>query len=294
MSSLLFWALIVIAAGTVGVMGVVLWRHWKEIRLLDPATIKAEQERQVRERIVRQRFDRRLRHLLAPVNRFGRLAGSRMVQAYQSWEQRLSHTAGAMHRDGGIDPFIPGPLRDLLDEASAHLKKRAWAPAERLYLEVLKQDSRQLQAYRGLGELYMAQGMFAQAKETLLFLEQIQGCDDACYANLAAIAEAEKNMGEAEAMRKRAVDVAPQQALRHAELAAFYLAHGSPEYAWASAVRATDLEPGNPRSLELSIEAAILIRDREEAERRYEQLRPLVRDRQALQSLREKIDNMPL
>ena len=289
----MFWFLIILAILAAAAIAVVLFKHWKEIRLLDPDTIRAEQERQVRERIVRQRFDRRLRHLLTPVARAGHGFVEQLTRTYHQVEQRLAKATAEL---GGVEApaaDLPSDIRQLLTEAAAWSRDAKWAEAERAYLEILKHDSRQLQAYRGLGALYLGQKQYAQAKETYQFLNRINGCDDACFAGLAEVAEREGNLVDAETMRKRAVEVAPKLAHRHAELSGFYLAHGSPDYAWQSAKRASDLEPDEPRFLELSVEAAILVRDRDEAECRHERLRMLSGDRQKLQALREKIDAMP-
>ena len=61
---LFFWIVLGIALVAAAVIGAVFFIHWKEIRLLDPDTIKAEQERKVRERIVQERLDRRLKRAM--------------------------------------------------------------------------------------------------------------------------------------------------------------------------------------------------------------------------------------
>lgn len=292
----MFWILSFLAFMAAATVAFILFRHWKEIRLLDPDTIRAEQERKVRDRIVRQRFDRRLRHTFAPLERAGRQAIERLTRTVRQAEDRLARAAGVSRQTPGAGgegmPEVSDDIRTLLGEAEAHAKGRRWAEAERIYFEILKHDSRQIQAYRGLAALYLAQKSYVQAKETLMFLERINGCDGACYSGLAEIAEVDGNLVDTETMRKRAVERSPKEAIRHAELASFYMEHGSPEYAWASAKKATDLEPDNARFLELSVEAAILVRDRAEAERRYDRLRMLSSDRHALQVLRDKIEEI--
>lgn len=285
-----FISLALIAAITIAV---VLFRHWKEIRLLDPGTIRAEQERKVRERIVNQRFDRRLRHALGPIQRAGRAFGERISQTYRQVEERLAHAARVSVAEPEDVAQPSEGIQGLLIEATRHEIAGRFAEAERAYLEVLRHDDRQFQAYRGLGSLYMAQRQYAQAREIFLFLERIQGCNDTCYASLAEIAESTGDIAQVETMRKRAVDSAPRSATRHAELASFYLANGSPDYALASARRASELDPENPRMLELCLEAAILVPDRGEAERRYERLSSVISDRRVLQAWRDKVDALP-
>lgn len=285
----MLWILLTLAVIAAIIIAVVLFKHWKEIRLLDPDSIRAEQERKVRDRIVQQRFDRRLRHVMAPIQRTMKGLGDRLTRSVRQAEDRLAEATG-MARSSGHADDMPNNIRDLLEEAAVCAKQFRWAEAERAYLGVLQHDNRNLPAYRGLGALYLTQKQYPQARETFLFLERIHGCDDACYAGLAQAAEAEGNLTEAELRRKRAVEVAPKNAVRHAELASFYLAHGSPEYASTAAKKAADLAPDDSRALEVCIEAAILLADRPEAERRYERLRMVSDDRGRLQTLRDRID----
>jgi len=282
---MLVWILVLVALVAAAVIAAVFFKHWKEIRLLDPDTIKTEQDRQRRDLEVMQRLDRRMRQFAKPAQKFARS----LRRTYRRAEERLMRASG-LDKSSGSD--TSPAIRSLLKSAVVATENGEFAEAERTYMEILKQDRHQFEAYRGLGALYMQQRAWPQAKETFLFLERIRGCDDGCYANLAAIARQEGKVADAEGWQKRAVEVAPRNAERHRELAELYMANGASDYAWISARRAAELDPSNPRVLELSVRAAILVRDREEAERRYEQLRPLTRDRQLLQSLREQIDGI--
>ena len=292
----MLWLLSLIALIAAITIAVVIFRHWKDIRLLDPDTIRAEQERKVRERIVRQRFDRRLRRALAPLSLAGRHAVDRLTRTVRQIEERLAQAAGAARHAAGADADeggtqeIPEEIRVLLSHAEKQIRQAQWTDAERIYLEILKQDSRQIQAYRGLATLYLAQKQYPQAKETYKFLERIGGCDDVCYAGRADIAESEGEFVDAESFRKRAVEAAPRNAERHAQLAAFYTKHNSPEYAFASLRRASELDPKNTHFLERSVEAAILLRDRSGAEAAYARLQDLVNDQALLRRMRTKID----
>lgn len=289
---MLFWIFIFLALVAAAVIGTVVFRHWKEIRLLDPSTIRAEQERRTRDFIVNQRFQRRLSAVLVPVQRAGRQFCERVMRSYRQVEERLSHLSASSQpaASDGAGEGSSDLIRRILDEAAAFTREGRWAEAERAYLEILKHNERQLDAYRGLGALYLQQRQFAQAKETYQFLERIHGADDASYAALAEIAEAEGDLTRAEALRERAVEANPKNAARHAELAVYYLAHGSPEFAHAAARRAVDLDPLMPRYLEICLESAILLRDRKEADRCYDRLRLRSDDRAKLQAYREKID----
>ncbi|GMU25749.1 MAG: hypothetical protein AMXMBFR16_06540 [Candidatus Uhrbacteria bacterium] len=290
---MLLWASLVLALLAAGVIALVLVKHWGEIRLLNPETIRAEQERKARDRMVRDRFQRRLRVLTAPLGQAGRRAVAAFKQRYRRMESRLAKAAGASMAGSNDD----GDARDMkskLQEARALLRDGKWAEAERAFLEILKRDKRRIEGYRGLALLYLQTKQYKQAKELFHFLIRIHGDDDSTYAGLGDIEEAEGDLGQAEHMRKKALEKNPRLAKRHAELAQFYVKYGSPEYAWVHAKKACELDPKSPRFLELSVETAILVRDRAEAERRYDRLRLVSHDRSKLQSLQEKIDALPL
>ncbi len=291
---MLFWIFIFLALLAAAVLGTVIFRHWKEIRLLDPDTVRAEQERRTRNYIVNQRFQRRLSAALIPVQRSGRRFWERVMRSYRQVEERLSHLSAASQSaaPAGAGEDDPDLVRRILHEAGELARQERWAESERAYLEVLKHNERHLGAYRGLAALYLSQKQFAQAKETFQFLERIHGADDASYAGLAEVAEAEGDLARAEAMRKSAVESNPKNASRHAELAAYYLAHGSPEFAHAAARRAVELDPLAPQHLEICIESAILLRDRKEADKCYDRLRLRSDDRAKLQAYRKKIDEL--
>jgi tetratricopeptide (TPR) repeat protein len=285
------WIASFLLLAAVVTVAVIFLKHWKEIRLLDPETIRAELERKTRERIVKQRFDRRVANAVVPMRRVGRAVLDKLLNTYHQVEDRLARAAHISPYVGAhTEEELPEDVQRLLNEARSFARDEMWTEAEHSFLEVLKHDERQLDAYRGLAAIYLAQKQYAQAKETFQFLERIHGANDACYAGLAEIAESEGNLRLTERMRKLAIEKNPKHAVRHAELAQFYQAHGSPDYAYAEARKAADLEPDSPSFLELSLEAAILVRDRNEAERRYDRWRLLTNDRQKLQTYRDKID----
>ncbi|MCI0479106.1 hypothetical protein L0Y59_01020 [Candidatus Uhrbacteria bacterium] len=293
---MLFWAGLILALAAAIVLAVVLGRHWKEIRLLDPTSIKEERMRQVREKIIEQRFDRIRSHTVAPLSAIakrGLLSGKtafhaayiKLIQLDRFYKQAKSPLAR-------VAPSVQDRLRGLLEEARSLARDLKWADAERRYLEVLSIDNRNVDAYKGLGALYLRQKHYPQAKETYEFLVKIRMADDACYAGLADIAEADGDMATAEAMRVKAVEDQPRSPNRHAELAGFYLERDEPGKAWPLAKRASDLDPKCARYQLLAVEAAIALRNREEARRRYDKLRLLSTDQPRLQSLKERIDGL--
>jgi tetratricopeptide (TPR) repeat protein len=287
----------IVAAIALAFAGVLVARHWKNIRLLDPDSIREERVKREREKVIQRRFERIHADRLAAVQRAGRRIGKRATEAYRRTYRRLQ-ALDSVYKSvaaplAAMAPSQRERIKTLLTEARALIRDLRWADAERRCLEVLSMDARQTEAYRLLGQIYLKQKLYPQAAETFEYLVKTKKADDATYAGLADIAGASGDRARAEAMRVKAVEASPRQAHRHAEAATFFLEAGDIERAWPYAARAAELEPGSAKYLELSLEAAILLGDRNEAEARYRRLRLLSDDPNRFQSWKDKLDALP-
>jgi tetratricopeptide (TPR) repeat protein len=204
-------------------------------------------------------------------------------------ERRLRQVSG-MEEVAQGSPVV-GRVTQLVREAQALAKEGKIGRAERAYLEALKLDMRNVEAYRGLGLLYLSDRQYHQAKETFDFLVHFKSADGTVYAGLAVIAEADTNFEDAEKYRKLALE-SESTALRHAELGEYYLRREQGLLAMEQARLARSMDPESPRHLELLAESAILLRDRKSAESAYQTLRIKGCDRSTLQRLKEQLDAM--
>ncbi len=278
------------------VAGIVLAKRWKELRLLDPLSIKEEQQRQKRDEVLERRFARLRDDQTETLKRVGRRIKHATIQTYRQTHERL-RAFEAMYRNvkspfATLAPTTREKIKTLLEEGRSLMRDLKWADAERRFLEVLSIDPRHTEAFKGLGQIYLKQKLYPQAKETFEFLLKMHKNDDATHAALAEIAEAGGNLVAAENYRLKAVELNPRHAVRHAELASFYLGQQAPTKAWPSAKRAADLEPKSIKYLELSLEAAILTGNREEARKSFDRLRLLADDQHRFQGWKEKLEAM--
>jgi len=283
-----------ILALAVIVMAVLVLRHWKEIRLLNPDSIQEERERQKRDELLQQRFVRMTKEKIGPIKTLVFHVTTQIKKGYHAvylkYVRLEKFYSQAKSPFATVAPSVKDRIKVLLDEARSLARDLKWADAERRYLEVLGTDARNVDAYKGLGTIYLKQKLYPQARETFEYLVKSKKADDIAFAALAEIEEANGNLTAAEANRRSAIEVRPRLANRHAELADFYLAHDQATKAWPYAKRANELDPKSAKYLELSLEVAILLGDRNEAKRRYDKLRLLSEDHPRLQSLKDRIE----
>lgn len=275
-------------------MVVIMMRHWKEIQLLNPGSIREEQERQQRDVLIKQRFERLGTGRLRPLVHFGKASARRAQQAYQKTYDRLQAVEqfyrNAKSPFAALAPSDRERIKTLVTEARSLARDLKWADAERRYLEVLGLDTRHVEAYKGLAAIYLKQKWYPQAFETYQFVVKMKKADDTVYAGLAEIAEAENNMMLAEDMRLKAVSVGTGQPQRYAELAEFYIQQEQPLKAVASVKKATELDPKSGKYLEMALEVALLTENAKEARKYYDRLRLVTDDRARFQSWREKVE----
>jgi len=285
--------------GGIGVVSLVLlfvivFRHWKEIRLLDPESIQDEQVRKKQKRILENRFERVKTSTIHPMQSVlakivivikktfhaGYIKLIRIDRLYKQAKSPFAH----------MGPSDEDRMKSLLDEARSLTRDEKWGDAERRFLEVLTIDQRSPDAYKGLAGLYLKQKMYSQAKETYEFLRKGGNADDVVFAGLAEIAEQEGNEKRAEEMLQKALEIRPKLAYRHAELASFFLRNKRPQEAWVPIEDAVKLEPGSVKFLEQALEIALQIGDLAHAQKKYDALRFLQKDRRSLQVWKDRLE----
>ncbi len=272
-----------------------LSRRWTDIRLLDPLTIKEERHRLKREEMIRKRFERMRSERSQPMRRFGRSIARSFDSLYEGLVQRLktmeeAYGSGTRSPFSSVAPTTQERIKVVLLEARSFVRDIKWSEAEKRYLEVLALDPHNVEAYKGLGTIYLKQKIYQQARDTFMFIVKMKKADDATYAALAEIEEAAGNHHEAELYRLQAVELGGKQACRHAELAGFYLSTKDLLKAWSPVKRATELEPNSAKYAEQALDVAVQLGDASEARNRYQRFRLLSDDRSRFQYWREKVE----
>jgi len=173
---LIYWITFTIAGIALLVILVVIARHWGEIRLLNPASIQEERERQKRDDLMLQRFERMKSEKFGPIGALFHRALFLGKTWYHSVYIRLvkleKFYTQAKTPFAFISPSVKDRIKLLLDDARSLARDKKFADAERRYLEALAIDKRSWDAYKGLGSIYLKQKMYAPARETFEFLLQ--------------------------------------------------------------------------------------------------------------------------
>ena len=274
---------------------IIVARKFPQLTLIDTASLPKERDAMKKKEIIKGRVNRKMagwgqRMLQLIVSPFERLQSAfrRQYRRIIALDKQLRHKP--------LDPSaMRQKVRQLLDEAAALVTDGKTHEAEKKFIEVVSLDKKNVQAYRGLGWLYLDNKQHVQAKETYGYLVKIVAKNGCAYAKAAQSAAPERQRVP-EAADKKCVE-SPAE---HAEMAKDYLylglthkALGEDRLARLAFEGAVIFEPSSPKYLDLLLEACILEGIKERAWEVFDRLQAVNPDNQKLESIRERISQLP-
>ena len=206
--------------------------------------------------------------------KFGKLL-TELEKTYRP--RRLSSTAG-------LDP-----VSEMLRQADKLRQAEAYKDAEKIYLEVIRNDHRNANAYLGLGLMYEAMEDHGQAKQSLEYASRLDRDNPQIFIALARVAEEQGRYSEARSAWAEVIALEPQVAEHRVALGDAAIMDKDFNSAKMSFQSAVELEPLNPRYLDRLLEACILAEDKNmavEALRRLSEVNP---ENQKLVEFRQRV-----
>ncbi len=230
-----------------------LVRHWTDVLILNVETIKKPSAEIRKEQILEERIKRIWGDRFRALRRLQKKAWlllkprlkifwERMLEVQRRAEEQVRLRLAMRHvgrKLGQKEILRQEGLSSLLEDGYKELEAKNLSSAEGKFIDVIRQDPRSPSAYKGLAEVYLAKKAWSEAQETLEFLAKLTPADTSVYLLLIRIAE---EQGE----QKRLLE---------------YLA------------KIIELDPNNPRYLDLLIERAIMLGNRRLARQGLDRLR---------------------
>lgn len=283
------------------VVAVIIVRKFPQLANLDTASLPQEKEASKKKEILAKRIEERGRRLkelllkrLGPVRKLWGLLQLRF-RIYVGKMERLWHHEQAV-KTKAVAAKAPEEARQkvtiLVQEGENLLGQGQAEQAEEKFIAAIKLDQKSASAYRGLGFAYAAKGSLEEARETFRFVLQLEPDDDSVMVKLADMAESQGDLEEAIQYYQQAVLINDALSPRFYHLAELLNKVGQPEVAKEAIVQAVELEPKNPKYLDLMTETAIICGDRSLSERGMNELRLVNPENQKLNDFRERILKM--
>ena len=279
-------AFIVIVASAVGIAAVVV-RKFPQLSLIDTQALPLERDAKKKKAIINDRASRM-------TAAFGRRVAAALTRWFERQRERFRASyrkALALERTYRKEKPVPpaevdAKIASLAADAERLKRAGEYGDAEKRFIEILSFDRKNIDAYWGLGTLYVDAKRYGQAKETFSYLVRMIRKDSRCVHG---------ENGAAPAGRACAAS-----ASGHADIAAGWLetglaavAAGDRAEARAAFERAAAFEPANPRHLDLLLDACILEGDKSRASEVFTQLRAANPENNKLDSFAERIAAIP-
>lgn len=193
---------------------IIVLRHVTQLSVIDIDTIKEERTKRLKDRIILERFGRFHTEKFAWVRKLWSEAFSEISKAGRRLVQRLYKLEQYYQRlkqvPGTTAVADPNAIKRSLDHAAEFVRANEMVQAEKLYIEIISHNPKNVDAYEGLGNLYLKNRQHEQARETLRFALRLDPDNASALMSLGQIETAQDNYKEALDALRKAIVIRPK------------------------------------------------------------------------------------
>ncbi|MFA6422240.1 MAG: hypothetical protein WCV92_02495 [Candidatus Buchananbacteria bacterium] len=283
--------LIIIAIAIGGYLAFMIFRHFPDLKNLDINSISNAKQGATRAKILESKFQRSSqdfrKHFNAAVGpklKSISLGFARMKEKVVALEARYKIKDVVKHVKE------PKTVEEIIEEGRALMNKEEFVAAEKKLIEAVSADKKNIKAYESLGELYFDNKCYDQAEEIYKYLIKLYTVS----AGTSKKGSHFKNgkLQEMETDLLNSINVDPRVAVYYCDLAKISEATKKEEKALDSYLKASAIEPNNPKYLDKIIALAVSVRDRDLAKKTLYHLKKINPENGKLQELELSIENI--
>ncbi len=297
MFSILPFILIILS---IAIIIIVIVRRFPQLAILDVNSIPEVRMEQKKNEILKKRLeketvaaDRRRMEVFQPIVQRLKNIQLSFRQYVGGVHKRMLERSSAKKTAQVANPVDVGSLRTLIQAGENALLQKNFEEAEVKFIEAIKLDSKNADAYRNLGQVYLEKGGLDEAREAFEFLIKINPNDDVAMIKLAEVMRAKGDREKAVEYYEQSIVLDDGKASRFFALAEVLSEMGRNDLVLESISQAAELEPQNPKYLDMLIEFSVKCGNKDLASEAYQQLRMVNPENNKLAVLKDKIENMP-
>jgi len=249
----------------------ILFKKFPVLAILDVNNLPGDKEAKFKEKIIKQRVERDLSKIGGPIAKVFLFLNNRFSDFLNSAKSRLKKVKSSYKINTKISwSQRLKMIRELISEAETHLKKENLGEAEESLVEVISLDDKNLKAFLKLADLYDHQKKWTEARQTYEYALKLarKHKDDSSVMG-------DSNLSE--------IYWSLSLVLRELD---------DLNGAYENIQEALDLEPNNPRYLDLILDLSIIKKDKESALYYLEKLAEVNPENNKLADLSEKISEI--
>lgn len=278
--------LIVVILISLGIISFILIRKLPKVRALDVSTVPAARKAEVRDRILLERMKRSSAKSKELVSKSARPLFQIIVAAVKKLFLKVYDLESKYKKEAeSKSPLKSGELKskvkNLLFEAQKLARDEKFQEAEKIYIEIVSLDPRNVEAYDGLSDIYIEMKEYQQALQTTEFILKLEKKNSVEVEKVADTGEKYKTYNNAHEL----ADI-------YTALGYIYQMMDNTDLAAENYYEALRLEPNNPRNISQMIEIYILQNKKIQALDLLENLERVNPENQKLKEFRDQITDL--
>lgn len=250
--------IILIIAGLAGIV-VIVTRRLPDLASVDVETIAERRHKALKEDILVRRLSGKVKRFLGRGLKILRPLEWKIRNKFRDLYRKVldmerEYKINQVKREEGETGEVK--TDELLKKANNFVDSGNFIQAERLFIDLVKLDNKNLAAYQGLSDLYARQRDFDHAKEICQYILKVDPKNSDTLAQLSEICKMNSELKEA-------------------------LSYGQ---------KALKEEPNSPKFLDNLLEISIILKDKIKAKETYQKLKKINPDNKKLAEFRKRIN----
>lgn len=251
----------------------IIGRRFSQLATIDLDSIAQERYDKVKNKIIIERLKRKWQPLKTKLIFLTKPFLNRFILILKNFYEKIIKLEEEYKKDSfeksQISVNLPQQIDNLFQKAQELFKEQNYLEAEKNYIKVIELDNKNLNAYQGLGELYLEKKDYKAAKETFRYILKL--------------------------LKSKAVITNNGNGKEHSlaycffNLGVIYQKMEQNKPALNNFKKALELEPYNPKYLDQIIEISIILKDKKLAQNTLKTFKEVNPDNQKLSELEEKV-----
>jgi len=266
----------ILILASLSIIIIIVVRKFSVLATLDLETIQAEKEIKFKEQIIASRLKRNYFKYYNKILKFIKPIGF-IISSIFSWVyKKLVDFKENYNIEKAplADPKVK--IDSLFSEAKELEEKEDVGAVEKKLIEIISFDSKNIKAFRWLAEIYHKEKNYSEAKQTLLHILKLIESDEEKKVDINDFSDEIK-------------DVDLYRASIYFKIALIEKDANNFSSSFEYINKTLEIEPNNPRYLDMKLEICIINKERQEAENTLERLKKANPDNKKLEEIEEQI-----
>jgi len=259
---------------------------------LDVASLPKEKEKNLKQQIINNRLRRNINKWFLLVKKSVNPLWTAIKEAVKRMYGNLLNTRASLSKTAHSGSVDSSDIDYMFNKAEEAKKNGEYEDAEKFYIHIISADSKNIAAFKMLGQLYFEQEKFEEARETLEHVLKLTKEDAEVYSQLAEVAGKGDNIEKAKDYYQQSIKLNNENGQTYFNLSQLHLSNNNYKEALANMKSALKVEPKNPRYLDGLFSLSILMKDKLEALSAYKTLKEINPDNAKLSEMKAQIDEL--